>query len=157
MVSAYAQIRQFPSIAKATDVPQHQPIKRPRVKVTKQPILVDQPQPAPVPLPTPPNFLPGPAPSVAHIEHPEPQIIVQRPVSPSESGSNVDAELLRKQAENAHYSFGTSVRDGIMDHELFRQETRDGLKLSGTYSSSDGFYRHTVQYEADENGYRIVK
>lgn len=34
---------------------------------------------------------------------------------------------------------------------------RDGTKVSGTYSYTDGFVRRTVHYEADENGYRVVK
>lgn len=38
-----------------------------------------------------------------------------------------------------------------------RQETRDGLNLAGLYSYSDGFFRRTVHYEADENGYRVTK
>ncbi|GLH15228.1 Uncharacterized protein GBIM_19595 [Gryllus bimaculatus] len=66
-------------------------------------------------------------------------------------------ELFRKQAESAHYAFDSSVDDGIMGHSHVRQEVRDGLKLSGAYSYSDGFYRRTVHYEADENGYRVIK
>ena len=74
------------------------------------------------------------------------------------SGELSDDELIRKkQAENAKYSFQTSVTDTINDHQIVRQETRDGLKLTGVYSYSDGFYKRTVFYEADENGYRVVK
>lgn len=40
---------------------------------------------------------------------------------------------------------------------IAREETRDGTKVSGMYSYSDGFVMRTVFYEADENGYRVVK
>ena len=30
------------------------------------------------------------------------------------------------------------------------------VQVTGSYSYSDGFYRRTVNYEADENGYRVV-
>lgn len=67
------------------------------------------------------------------------------------------AEELEEQAKSAHYKFGTSVHDTINDHEHIRQEVRDGLALKGMYSYSDGFFRRTVHYEADEGGYRVVK
>lgn len=67
-------------------------------------------------------------------------------------------QLLREeQAKNAHYTFGTMIDDKINDHSIQRQETRDGLALKGMYSYSDGFFKRTVHYEADENGYRVVK
>lgn len=34
---------------------------------------------------------------------------------------------------------------------------RDGLSLTGMYSYSDGFFRRTVHYAADEGGYRVTK
>lgn len=69
-----------------------------------------------------------------------------------------EQRLLREeQAKNAHYSFGTSIDDRINDHSIHRQETRNGLALRGMYSYSDGFYHRTIHYEADENGYRVVK
>lgn len=69
-----------------------------------------------------------------------------------------EERLLREeQAKNAHYSFGTSIDDRINDHSIQRQETRDGLALHGMYSYSDGFFRRTIHYQADENGYRVVK
>lgn len=67
-----------------------------------------------------------------------------------------DAEL-REQAESAHYSFESTIDDTINDHAITRQETRDGLSLNGMYSYSDGFFRRTVHYAADENGYRVLK
>ena len=67
------------------------------------------------------------------------------------------SEELEHQAKSAHYEFGTSVRDTINDHEHVRQEVRDGLALKGMYSYSDGFFRRTVHYEADEGGYRVTK
>lgn len=66
-------------------------------------------------------------------------------------------EELEEQAKSAHYKFGTSVHDTINDHEHVRQEVREGLALKGMYSYSDGFFRRTVYYEADEGGYRVVK
>lgn len=33
----------------------------------------------------------------------------------------------------------------------------DGLALKGMYSYSDGFFRRTVHYAADEGGYRVTK
>lgn len=69
-----------------------------------------------------------------------------------------EARLYREeQARNAHYSFGSSIDDTINDHSIHRQETRNGLALKGMYSYSDGFYKRTIHYEADENGYRVVK
>lgn len=68
-----------------------------------------------------------------------------------------DLLLQQEQAENAHYTFGTSIDDSINDHAIHRQETRSGLALKGMYSYSDGYFKRTVHYEADENGYRVVK
>lgn len=72
--------------------------------------------------------------------------------------SEEQERLIREeQAKNAHYTFGTMIDDKINDHSIQRQETRDGLALKGMYSYSDGFFKRTVHYEADENGYRVVK
>lgn len=79
-----------------------------------------------------------------------------RPVAPREETE--EERLLREeQARNAHYSFGTSINDGINDLNNQRQEVRDGLALRGMYSYSDGFFKRSIFYEADENGYRVVK
>jgi len=67
-----------------------------------------------------------------------------------------DDELQQDYARNAQYSFASAVDDGIMDQSHIRQETRDGLKVTGSYAYSDGFFKRTVNYEADENGYRVV-
>lgn len=67
------------------------------------------------------------------------------------------SEELEEQSRSAYYKFGTSVHDTINDHEHVRQEIREGLALRGMYSYSDGFFRRTVHYEADEGGYRVVK
>ncbi|KAI8121709.1 hypothetical protein FF38_06517 [Lucilia cuprina] len=67
------------------------------------------------------------------------------------------AELERIQNESAQYSFNSHVEDKINDNMIAREETRDGTKVSGMYSYSDGFVMRTVYYEADENGYRVVK
>ncbi|XP_058124214.1 uncharacterized protein LOC131285345 [Anopheles ziemanni] len=87
----------------------------------------------------------------------------QKPASPSEdepkgSTSGESEESLEKtQAKAAKYSYDTSVNDTINDHAIMRQEERDGLSLKGMYSYSDGFFRRTVHYEADDKGYRVVK
>lgn len=76
------------------------------------------------------------------------------------SDIDIDAERLlreREQAQNAHYSFETMVNDSINDNAISRQETRNGLALKGMYSYSDGFFKRTIHYEADENGYRVVR
>lgn len=62
-----------------------------------------------------------------------------------------------KEAASAHYTFDSNIQDGINDHAIVRQETRDGLALKGMYSYSDGFFQRTVHYEADEHGYRVTK
>lgn len=66
-------------------------------------------------------------------------------------------ELFQKQARNAKYSFKSAINDNIMDNTQIRQEKRNGLELSGFYSYSDGFYKRTVHYKADEHGYRVTK
>lgn len=76
------------------------------------------------------------------------------------SDDDIDAERLlreREEAQNAHYSFETVVNDRINDNAISRQETRTGLALKGMYSYSDGFFKRTIHYEADENGYRVVR
>lgn len=82
-------------------------------------------------------------------------------VSDDERFSNDDeTERLRiqqEQAMNAHYTFGSTIDDSINDHSIHRQETREGLALKGMYSYSDGFFKRTIHYEADQNGYRVVK
>lgn len=69
----------------------------------------------------------------------------------------VDEEELRREAESAYYSFNANIHDNINDAEILRSETRDGLALKGMYGYSDGFFKRTVYYEADENGYRVTK
>ena len=68
-----------------------------------------------------------------------------------------EEELFQEQARNAKYSFDSTINDNIMDNNQVRQEKRNGLALSGLYSYSDGFYKHTVHYKADEHGYRVTK
>ncbi|XP_034477369.1 larval cuticle protein A3A-like [Drosophila innubila] len=67
------------------------------------------------------------------------------------------AELERMQNESAQYAFNSDIDDGINDGMIKREETRDGTKVTGKYSYSDGYVMRTVHYEADENGYRVVK
>ncbi|EDW74736.1 uncharacterized protein Dwil_GK15739 [Drosophila willistoni] len=66
-------------------------------------------------------------------------------------------ELERIQNESAQYSFNNKINDQINDGQIEREETREGTKVTGSYSYSDGFVKRTVHYEADENGYRVVK
>lgn len=82
---------------------------------------------------------------------------VARTQTQQQQQSQFDQELFQHQAENARYSFNSAVTDTINDQENVRQETRDGLNLRGLYSYSDGYFKRTVHYEADENGYRVVK
>ncbi|XP_008481110.1 mediator of RNA polymerase II transcription subunit 15 [Diaphorina citri] len=67
-----------------------------------------------------------------------------------------DLALIQEQNAAAKYSFSSQVQNGIHDNSLQREEVRDGLALKGMYAYSDGFFKRTVQYEADENGYRVV-
>lgn len=66
------------------------------------------------------------------------------------------SEELEDQAKSAYYNFGTSISDSINDHSHVREETREGLALKGMYSYSDGFFKRTVHYVADEGGYRVI-
>jgi hypothetical protein len=66
-------------------------------------------------------------------------------------------EELEEQRKSAYYKFGTSIHDSINDNEHIRSEVRNGLELTGMYSYSDGFFRRTVYYKADEDGYRVTK
>lgn len=78
----------------------------------------------------------------------------------NEETSSINQEnRLREEEENknAHYSFSSSVQDSINDHAIQRSETRDGLSLTGMYSYSDGFFKRTIHYKADQDGYRVVK
>jgi len=67
------------------------------------------------------------------------------------------AEIDSDAARNARFNFGYSIQDDINGAQVERSEQRDGLKLTGEYSYSDGFFKRTVAYVADENGYRVTK
>lgn len=123
-----------------------------RVKINRHPIQPQpvQPQPQPQPQQQPKLQFKGQD-FIDTEELPETQEVTKFEETEQE-------RLLReKQAKNAHYSFGTSIDDKINDHSIQREEVRDGLALHGMYSYSDGFFKRTVHYEADENGYRVVK
>lgn len=130
------------------------------------PIVTQQPiNPAPIPLVR------------AHVEEIPPKKIIKKvkvikekvrvqqpnieddtPITRAENQiSDEEEAYLEDQAKSAHYSFSSSIQDSINDHAITRSETRDGLALKGMYSYSDGFYKRTVHYEADEDGYRVVK
>ena len=74
-------------------------------------------------------------------------------LSPQELQRIADLEAAR----NARYYFSSDVQDQINDLTQHRDELRDGLKVRGSFSYSDGFLRRHVSYEADENGYRIIR
>lgn len=76
-------------------------------------------------------------------------------VTPFEN--HMTAEEMRKQAENAHYRFSSSVNDNINGESQVRKEVRDGSKVNGMYSYDDGNFFRTVWYKADENGFVVVK
>lgn len=84
---------------------------------------------------------------------------VQSPltVQPSQEAQIRNEKERLEQNKNAKYSFNSVVSDTIYDNSHVREEVRDGLKLAGLYSYSDGFFKRTVHYVADENGYRVVK
>jgi hypothetical protein len=63
----------------------------------------------------------------------------------------------QEAARNARYYFSSDVEDRINDLTQHRDELREGLKVRGSFSYSDGFLRRQVSYEADENGYRIIR
>lgn len=69
----------------------------------------------------------------------------------------ITEEAFKKQAESAKYEFSSNVDDQISGNQHNRQETRDGVNVKGSYSYSDGYFKHTVHYIADDKGYRIVK
>ncbi|CAG9770841.1 unnamed protein product [Ceutorhynchus assimilis] len=69
----------------------------------------------------------------------------------------IDEVESRKQAEDAKYQFASAVDDGISGNLLQREEVRDGLAVRGKYSFSDGYFKRTVHYEADDRGYRVIK
>ncbi|XP_049290103.1 uncharacterized protein LOC125767506 [Anopheles funestus] len=91
---------------------------------------------------------------------PEPDKTKPQGVATSNEAASPEAseESLEKiQAKSAQYAYDTSVNDTINDHTIMRKEERNGLSLKGMYSYSDGFFKRTVHYEADDKGYRVVK
>lgn len=63
----------------------------------------------------------------------------------------------KEQNASAQYEFSSSVKDKINDGMIEREEQREGTKVKGSYAYSDGYVMRKVYYEADENGYRVVK
>lgn len=66
-------------------------------------------------------------------------------------------EFEDEKPKDVYYRFDTSINDTISDQTNIRSEVRNGQSLKGFYSYSDGYIKRTVHYEADENGYRVVK
>ncbi|XP_053679124.1 uncharacterized protein LOC128730116 [Anopheles nili] len=81
----------------------------------------------------------------------------QSATSETEAPEGSEETLEKIQAKSAQYAYNTSVNDTINDHTITRQEERNGLSLKGMYSYSDGFFKRTVHYVADDKGYRVVK
>ncbi|XP_064551869.1 larval cuticle protein A3A [Drosophila montana] len=79
--------------------------------------------------------------------------------APVEDQLNAEEQraLEAEQNANAQYQFNSNIDDKINDGAITREESRDGTKVTGSYSYTDGFVKRTVHYEADENGYRVVK
>lgn len=71
--------------------------------------------------------------------------------------SQINQEDFKRQAENAKYEFSSDIQDQLSGNSHQREEVRNGLAVKGKYSYSDGYYRRTVHYEADDKGYRVVK
>ncbi|XP_068900301.1 pro-resilin-like [Tenebrio molitor] len=65
-------------------------------------------------------------------------------------------EFELEQNRAARYEFSSNVEDHINDLMQQRDEVRDGLNVKGSYSYSDGYYKRTVHYEADDKGYRVT-
>lgn len=59
-------------------------------------------------------------------------------------------------AKNARYYFSSDVEDQARNLTQHRDELRDGLKVKGSYSYSDGFLKRKVVYEADEKDRKSV-
>ncbi|KAG8224610.1 hypothetical protein J437_LFUL009173 [Ladona fulva] len=83
--------------------------------------------------------------------------VAQERTSQLDAAETEEDEIFREQARNAKYSFSSSVEDSLNDQMISKQETRDGLNVKGSYSYRDGYFERTIHYEADENGYRVVK
>jgi hypothetical protein len=65
-------------------------------------------------------------------------------------------EFELEQNRAARYEFSSNIEDHINDLMQQRDEVRDGLNVKGSYSYSDGYYKRTVHYEADDKGYRVT-
>lgn len=136
-----------------------QPILPPTVRVNPIPVVPSlQQQPIIVNIPTQPSVDPSVVRSIQNRQKP----LALPPPIPTTTRLRTTtepetSEELDEQSKSAYYNFGTSVHDTINDHEHIRQEVREGLALKGMYSYSDGFFRRTVHYEADEGGYRVTK
>ena len=72
-------------------------------------------------------------------------------------GSGASFDLTAQADRSAHYYFRSDVDDGIKDGRMQREESRNGLVVNGSYSFSDGFFQRTIEYRADEHGYRVTK
>lgn len=59
--------------------------------------------------------------------------------------------------EQKHGKLQTTEYTDLKFIFIFNFDFSDGLNLRGMYSYSDGFFRRTVHYAADEGGYRVTK
>ncbi|KAF5272035.1 hypothetical protein FQR65_LT05016 [Abscondita terminalis] len=117
------------------------------------------PQFRPAPAPAPRQSFPPTAPVANNIapqfiqprQQPQQQLL-RRPI-----GFETESEDYENyQNQNANYQFSSNIEDHINDLTNQREEVREGAAVKGKYSYSDGYFKITVSYIADENGYRVT-
>jgi hypothetical protein len=84
-------------------------------------------------------------------------VSLPRPGEEKPSGRERQRLAERDTARNVRYYFASDVEDQVNDLTQHHDEVREGSKVRGSFSYSDGFLRRKVIYEADENGYRIIR
>ncbi|XP_055320270.1 uncharacterized protein LOC129577379 isoform X2 [Sitodiplosis mosellana] len=173
----YEQVQTFQTAPTAPVVPVTTTTTTPQPIFVNEQVEEEEAEEVPAPIPVPAVRAPVRRIRPQPVQQVQPVKLVQHRFQPQSQGQDFDDDLLaqqeisripheeteeerllrEKQAKNAYYSFGTSIDDKINDHSIQRSETREGLALRGMYSYSDGYFKRTIHYEADENGYRVVK
>ncbi|KAF5286197.1 hypothetical protein FQA39_LY16367 [Lamprigera yunnana] len=74
--------------------------------------------------------------------------------APGINTESEDYEIYQNQ--NANYQFSSNIEDHINDLTNQRQEIREGDAVKGSYSYSDGYFKISVNYIADKDGYRVT-
>nr|XP_023022826.1 uncharacterized protein LOC111511051 [Leptinotarsa decemlineata] len=133
----------------------------PEIQPVTTPVVISEPQPTPPVITLPVQLLPV-NPAETRVNSSIQQWGNVRIVTPTRINvvpipDPLTSEQQRQQALNAKYQFSTYMDDNIKGSFLSRAEVRSGLKVKGQYEYDDGFVHRTVYYEADENGYRIVR